>query len=269
MLNKLSVLYLIIVLLFFSCNREDKQFNDFVDLSVSFDASVLDDSQTRVTENNWDDDDRIGVFAIQNKSTPTEGTTLNNYDNFSFSTTGDGKFYHDHHPIFYPEDGTAIDFIAYYPYQPNLASSNYLIDINNQLDFLYSNNLKNVSKNNRDNTLIFNRVLSKLSLIVESEAGFTVDINGVKTKAIFSLTNGQLFIDDASIGKLKLTSFDVDNLGIKQIDFLLLPTTEQMSTEVTFKQNNKTIYRWTVPHALEQGKHYIYKLLLNDASNNI
>ena len=267
--NNLSALYIIIFMLLFACNKGDEQLHHIEGLSVSFDTSVHDDSQTRVTVNNWDSDDRIGVYAIQNESTTTQITTVDYYDNFSFSTTGNGKFYHDEEPIYYPKDGSAIDFIAYYPYQPNLVSYNYPIDINNQHDFLYSKNLKNASSKNRDNTLIFNRVLSKLSLIVESEADFTVEINGVKTKATFSLANGKFSIDSASIGKLHLTPLDVDNRGLKQIECYLIPTSKERSIVVSFILNNKASYKWTIPHALERGKYYSYKLKFNDASINI
>ena len=129
--------------------------------------------------------------------------------------------------------------------------------------------LKNASKYNKDNTLIFIRVLSKLSITIDSEASFTVEINGVKTKAAFSLANGQFTIDDISVGKLMLTPSNIDGSGLKEINCFLLPTTEKNCIEVFFKQNDSAVYKWTVPHALEKGKHYIYNLKLNNASNKV
>ena len=189
------------------------------------------------------------------------------YNNYSFSTTGTGSFYHDNDPIYYPDDGSAIDFIAYYPYKSELTGYNYPIDISEQMDFLYSNNLKNANKDNRDNNLNFDRVLSKLSLTIEpnnetSLEGLVVEVHGIKTKATFSLANGTLTVDDASTGKLALTTSG--NATSQLISYLLLPTAAGNSIEVVFKLDNRLLFKWTVPHALEGGKSYSYNIKLNE-----
>ena len=267
MLKQLYTLSIITVTLLLSaCNKEN---NELHYAPISFSSSVSEPVETRVTEDSWDSGDEIGVFAIKSGMSLQKDAIVENYDNLMFSTLGGGVFTYKNQPIYYPNDGSEIDFISYYPYLPNLISYTYPIDIDNQIDFMYSNNLKNASKYNRDNTLIFTRVLSKLSIIIDSDVSFTVEIKGVKKKAAFSLANGQFTIDETAVGKLLFTASDRDSNGLKEVNCFLLPTKEKNCIEVFFKQNDNAIYKWTVPHALENGKHYIYNLKLNKASSKV
>lgn len=253
-------------LLLLACNKEN---NELHYVPISFSSSVSEPLETRVTEDSWDSGDKIGVFAIKSGSSLHKETIVENYDNVLFSTVEGGVFTSDNQPIYYPKDGSAIDFIAYYPYLPNLISYTYPIVIYDQVDFMYSNSLKNASKHNTDNTLNFNRVLAKLSVNIVSEASFTVKVNGIKTKASFSLSNGHFTIDDTSVGELLLTPSNKDDSGLKEVSCLLLPTTEKNSIEVFINQNDNAVYKWIVPHALEKGKYYIYNIKLNDASSKV
>ena len=272
MLKKLYTLSLItFILLLSSCNKENDQLPNLQDLPVSFNSSVI-GVQTRVVGNNWERGDKIGVFAIDHGTTLQETTIIENYDNLSFSTIGNGKFTHDGQPIYYPKDGSAIDFISYYPFKPNLTSYSYQIDIAEQIDLLYSNNLKNVNKQNTNNDLEFNRVLSNLILSVVPKGngsleGLTVEINGAKTKATFSLVDGSLVVDETSSGDLLLTSTGTETN--KEINYLLLPTTEENSIEIVFKVDDVDVYKWKVPHVLERGKRYSYKIRLGDITSEV
>ena len=272
MLKRFYYLSLIVLIALSACNKEDDQLDSLKGLPVSFNTSIFKEVQTRVVGVNWETGDKIGVFVIENGSSLNEVTIVENYDNLSFSTTGNGVFYHDDQTIYYPEDGSPVDFISYYPYKSNITSYNYPIDIADQVDFMYSNNLKNANKTNTANNLDFHRVLSKVALNIApygqgSLEGLTVEVNGIKTKAVYSLANGDLTVDDESIGKLSLnpTGSDVK----KSISFLLLPTSEMESIEVVFKLGDKATYKWTIPHALEAESLYSYQIDLNGTSSDV
>lgn len=271
-MKKLYSLSLIISIVLFSCSRDEAQLGDLEGLPVSFNASVFEEVQTRVVGTKWENGDKIGVFAVEHGSTLKEEAIVENYDNLAFSTTGNGQFEDDGLSIFYPVDGSAIDFVSYYPYKPNLTSYTYPVDITEQVDLLYSNNLTNANKNNTNNTLDFKRVLSKLAITIEpkgegSLAGLTVEINGLKTKASFSLANGEFVIDESSMGNLSLTPTGTDSK--KTVSSMLLPTTEKNSIEVVFKVDDKFIYKWIVPHALGGGNIYSYKIRLDGLSSEV
>ena len=272
MLRKFYYLFVIVLFGLSACNKEDEQLSNSQSLPVSFDASVFQGVQTRVIGNEWESGDKIGVFAIKNGSTLNEGSIVENYDNLSFSTSGNGQFYQDGQAIYYPEDGSAIDFISYYPYKPNLTSYNYPIDIADQVDLLYSNNLKNATKVNTSNTLDFNRALSKLAISIEPKGegsleGLSIEIEGLKTKASFSLVDGKLTVDDTANGKLLLTPTGTNTK--KEVTTILLPTTEENSIKVVFKIGDKVTYKWTIPHLLEGGSLYSYQINLNGLSSDV
>ncbi|HHW80568.1 MAG TPA: hypothetical protein GX746_02570 [Bacteroidales bacterium] len=272
MLKKLYFSSLIVLIALSACNKEDDQLHNLQGVPVSFKTSVFEGVKTRVVGVNWESGDKIGVFAIENGRTLKEETIIENYDNLSFSTTGNGVFTHNDQAIYYPEDGSTIDFISYYPYQSSLNAYNYKIDITEQVDLMYSNNLKNSDKNNAENNLDFHRVLSKVVLNIEptesgSLEGLTVEVNGVKTEAAFSLATGELTIETESTGKLLFTPLGSD--VNKSVTFLLLPTTEENSVEVVFKLGDKVTYKWTIPHALQGESLYSYNINLNGISSEV
>ena len=270
-MRKLYYLSLIILIALFACNKEDGQL-DLQSVPVNFKTTVFEEVKTRVIGVNWESGDKIGVFAIKNGSTLNEGSIVDNYDNLSFSTTGNGEFYHDGQPIYFPEDGSAIDFISYYPYKSDIISFNYPIDIAEQVDFMYSNNLKNASNTNASNNLDFHRVMSKVSLTIRplgdgSLEDLTVEVNGLKTKAFFSLASGELTVDDESLGQLLLTPTGSDTE--KSVSFLLLPTADIKSVEVVFKLGDKATYKWEIPNVLAAENLYKYQIDLNGSSSEV
>ncbi len=273
MLNKFYSLFLILFILILSaCNKENDQLQDLQGVAVSFNVSVFEEVQTRVVGAKWESGDKIGVFAIEHGTALKGESIVENYDNLSFSTSGNGLFKDDGQSVFYPTDGSAIDFISYYPYKPNLTSYSYPVDITEQVDVLYSNNLKNATKFNTNNNLDFQRVLSKLAISIEPKGngsleGLTIEINGVKTKASLSLVDGELTVDNTTTGKLSLTPTGTEVK--KQVSCLLLPTAEKNSIEVVFKVNDNSIYKWTVPHAILGGNIYSYKIRLDGLLSEI
>ncbi len=70
--------------------------------------------------------------------------------NIPYATSkGDGYFVSQNSPIYYPEDNSAVDFIAYYPYSETISDyKNYPIDLSNQtkqnaIDLMTAVNLTN------------------------------------------------------------------------------------------------------------------------------
>lgn len=71
--------------------------------------------------------DRIGVFMKQAGETLGGSTIVGEGDNVPFITKqGNGNFLSDGKLIEYPSDESAVDFIAYYPFQPILDNLYYI-----------------------------------------------------------------------------------------------------------------------------------------------
>lgn len=271
-LRKRHHLFLLLLLFLLSCNKANN-LPEPERYPVRFSSMIVGNGMLRASGTNWDNGDRIGIFAIVHQSALQPGNIIDNNDNLPFTTTGDGVFYPQSKSIFYPQDGSSMDFIAYYPYKNSLVNYHYPIDITEQSDFFYSNNLQDIRKDNsQDNILQFKRPLSKITFIVTPNAegasldGLTVSVEGLKTSASFSLSEGELVIDEQSTGTLNLNV--TGNNDQKQATAIILPSDKGNEMAVQFRLGDKA-YTWLIPHALEPGKVYSYDIKLDGLSPEV
>lgn len=265
-------LILLVVVCLSGCNREGGELDELKRLPVKFNTIIVEDIQTRAKDASWESGDKIGVFAINSGASLQTSSIVEDYANLAFSTTGDGVFHAEGKSIYYPEDNKAMDFISYYPYKANLTNCQYPIDINEQLDFFYSDNLKEVIENGEVKTLQFQRILSRLVLNISPKKSGSLEnlevlVSGVKTKATFSLADGSLLIDNSSEQTMTLTPNGSNTE--KKIDVIFLPTNDLETVNITFKIGDKNIYKWKLPHKLEKGKVYTYNIELDKISTII
>lgn len=135
---------------------------------VQFTSVVEGDAVTRTTGSSWTANDRIGVFMKQAGETLGGSTIVGEGDNVPFITKqGNGNFLSDGKVIEYPSDESAVDFIAYYPFQPILDNYIYKVDVTNQskpeeIDLLYADNLTNRTVTSATGNLQFYHQLSQL-----------------------------------------------------------------------------------------------------------
>lgn len=267
---------LIMLLIVPGCNKElsitqtDK--NPIVFSGLKFEGNI-----TRLTGNEWDSGDEIGVFAYKSGEELNSSTIIDSYANYTYSTTGSGSFYPKGSEMYYPEDKTPMDIVAYYPYSAAAVNYTVPIDVKEQKELLYSNNLKALTEPNKGeeqrHTFNFNRLMSNLSLNITSTTlgtsieGLTITVKGAATKGSFSLTDASLTVDASSVA-----AFEVATTGNKSERFLsafLLPTDNAEEVELTFSIGESKLYTWQVPHKLESGKKYSYNIKLNHTDTEI
>lgn len=265
-------LFLIISGIFFiSCDRNDNIITQ-QPAPIHFSSIMTVDGWTRASGTSWDNGDKIGVFTIKHPLTLQPENIYDHNENLPFITNGDGNFYAQNKNIYYPEDGSSIDVIAYFPYRSELDGYNYAIDITKQADFFYCDNLQDISKESQQNgTLKFRRPLSKITLsitpkdLTASLDGLSVLLTGVKTKASFSLSDGTLSVEDQphqSIGMEVSGSSKA-----KQAAAIVLPTEGENTVAVQFQIGNNT-FTWAVPNDFEAGKAYHYDIVLEISPSN-
>ena len=165
---------------------------------VAFKATI---SQNGVVTS-WEPGNQIGVYM-----TPAGKGVSNAYNsarNLCFTTASSlGQFSSDT-PLTYPADESAVDFIAYYPYQANLSGTTVPIDISDQaqarqIDLLYSNNLQGRGATVSAPTLNFKHVLSEVTINISSTAGANLStaqasLTGVPVKGTLDLTDGSVTV---------------------------------------------------------------------------
>lgn len=234
---------------------------------LKFSGILPDDKELRATGTSWDVGDRIGVFAVGNNATLGPTTLIDGADNVPFVTAnGDGAFRSESKPIRMPLDGTSMDVIAYYPYRADLSGFDYPIDLDEQVDVLYSNNAKGITSAMVPARLRFGHALSKLVLKVSATSGVSLDglkvvVEDSPTRAMLSLATGKLTsVDESSVGSFALAVTDGD--ASKVVTGLMLPGRPAGSVKLRFVIGSQS-YTWALPREMEAGKYYEYSIKLD------
>lgn len=263
--------YLCLMLLFtvYYCSRDDGTIPvvETEQTPIYFSSVIFENDITRASGTVWDKGDEIGVFAMKHQSPLAPENIINNYGNLPFVTVnGDGFFYSKGKEIYYPEDNSSMDIIAYYPYKSGFNGYDYPVDVSTQPEIFYSDNLKDLRKDDVQNDgLQFRRILSKIFFNVISGTsngsleGLIVTIEGAKTLATFSLSDGTFSVDNQSVKPIAMIVSGSNSQ--KEASAILLPSGQESELTAQFSVAGKT-YRWKVPHVLESGKVYRYDVTL-------
>ena len=277
-MKKKNLLWSVFLLLVLgACDKTAQQVvDDEKQTVVQFTSVVEGDAVTRATGSSWAANDRIGVFMKQAGGTLGAGTIVGEGDNVPFITKqGNGNFLSDGKAIEYPSDGSAVDFIAYYPYQSTLDNYIYKVDVTNQskpeeIDLLYADNLTNRTATSTTGNLQFYHQLSQLVLNLSSSdntdfSNLSVTISGVKTKANFNLVDGSLTVDEKSIATGTMRR--VGNAA----EAILLPANTINGIKLTLTLNGKTkeITLPTSITSLEQGAKHIFSVNIKNGGSQV
>jgi len=234
---------------------------------VKFSSTINGQIKTKAVNDAWEANDAIGIYM-------KTGTGLNQIlaNNKSYTTTGDGSFKSSStdQTIYYPEDGSQVDFVAYYPYKQALSANTYPVNVSNQssqgaIDLMYAN-VAGLSKTSTNAQLVFSHQLSKIEITVTnglgvaSLSGLITNISGLKTTANFDLATGTLSGQSAASNILAKTS---TNGGTTTAEAILLPTTDESDIKVVFTIGSRT-FTWALPAdtKFEAGKKYSYQVEL-------
>lgn len=186
-----------------SCQNDETNIiqNEVNNKGITF-SSIIDDAQnSRAYDTSWEANDVIGVFMLANNSDKNVLAT-----NIPYATSkGDGYFVSKNSPIYYPEDNSAVDFIAYYPYSETISDyKNYPIDLSNQtkqnaIDLMTAVNLTNRQLASPQGNLQFKHLLAKLVLNLKSTSGSSLkgikaSISGLQVKGTANLSDGTLLL---------------------------------------------------------------------------
>lgn len=162
---------------------------------------------TRVTNTTFEKGDKMGLFA----TTASGSIKGKRYiDNLTLEYT-EGSTLTPKKAVFYPEGDVALDFISYYPYQPDgVPAGSSLIPVSVQIDQSSDKNRSQsdfliaktggITNKSKAVTLEFQHKLSKLTITLTPDASNTADnllkanpriiATGLKTSANYNLEDG-------------------------------------------------------------------------------
>lgn len=161
---------------------------------------------TKAVGAQWTAGDRIGVY-MKTAGATLEGSALTGSNaNVSYTTTaGDGVFTASSTALYYPHDGSAVDFIAYYPYTSSVSAGVYTVNLTTQsdaeaIDLMYANNLTSMTKDSGAGALAFSHKLATVQLTLKSADGQSLD--GITATVKSQPTTGEFNIATGDFGTI-------------------------------------------------------------------
>ena len=233
--------------------------------------------QTRAYDNQWEADDRIGIFghpqdADQTAWSNVQYVTSNGGSNGSFAPAPYET------TIYLPVDDSKLDFIAYYPYKADLGNDNiYTVDVTDQSD-QGNIDLMAASKQTADRInpkVAFNFVhkLSKIEFTFKAGdgmaaadlAGMKVQLTNQQPKATFDVTKpeGEVSVitgEPATITLLTATD-GTSSEGI------VLPSANFDDMTLQLELTSGESFNWELSNStaekFEAGHKYVYNITVN------
>lgn len=273
-MKKKTCFVMLAALMMAGCSNEvEEQVMDSrrVPLQINGDINML---MTRAADDHWDKNDAIGVYMVN-----ADGI-VDDVINYRYVTgEGNGNFSPDgeNNTAYFPESGTAVNVVAYYPHGDVDDNNKLSLDLANQNEQpdidLMSAQAKGASKNKPDINLKFKHRLTKLFFEIEGNVNtddINATINNQYTDIQYDILNDELLIAAGDTQKeIGMKYWNLD--GYRFVEAIVLPNDENNSAverKLTFKLKEKefnvAIGKDT---KFEAGKKYIYKVKFDQTSS--
>lgn len=250
-------------------NDDKSEWNDGSQ-PINFTSSIQ-GLNTRAANAEWTAGDKVGIFMKAANGDLSAATAVNKLH--TTDKNGNLTASNADNALYYPTDGSSVDFVAYYPYVTSLAGTTYKVDVTTQtdqpaIDLLYSDNAKGFAKGASSKPqLQFAHMLSQIVFNIEKDAtiptlnGLKVTFKGMNTKADFTLADGKL--GDAGTVADIAANVDVDGATATTI---VLPATALSDIKVVFDLNGKSYTADYPQNVLDAGRKYVHKVKLSDSN---
>lgn len=265
-----------------SCNNDEgtdvNPSSNYLQFSANIGNMSTSSFKTKASGSSWDADDAIGIYMKSSGETLGDASIINDAANVKYTTsTGDGNFVAAATGVNFPTDGAAVDFIAYYPYDAEVANASCAISVADQsnlaaIDFLYSNNATAANNASESVNLNFQHQLAQFNLNVSSGNGvadiseLSIEITGMQTAATISLADGTV----SATGNRTAVSTSITSASSTAVtaNAILIPGDNLANATVSFYLKGNLFGTWqptTEDMTLESGKRYTYEIKLQAA----
>lgn len=177
-------------------------------------------------------------------------------------------------PIYFPQDGSKANLIAYYPYSATLTENRVAMDISNQksaspFNFLYSDNCKGINKDKNKVEMELYPVLSQVVVDLIAGKGVTDEylqeatavLKEVHSKAQFNLLTGLFESYDA---KKDITMLPSETINSDTAQVIATTSLDGYQLYVSLPKMNRE-YTWNLAeeiNELKQGYRHICKVTI-------
>ena len=246
-----------------SCSSDETLATERTD--ITFETGVA----QRVMNTTWDAGDKIGVFMVKNGTGLDASGIVGGGDNVAYTTTtGNGTFTPTAGGLKFPADGSAVDFIAYYPYTGSLNNYTYAVDLTDQrrpstIDLLYANDAKGFSQSSNIVRLNFRHQLVRVELTIKSAdnkqlTGVKVDLNDQPLRATFDLNTGTFSQIAADRGTIAMNTTSAGTLLTATA--FILPGQRDITVTITATDGTTKQITLDANKNLKQGDKYTKKI---------
>lgn len=268
-MKKNTCFVMLAALMMAGCSNEiEEQVMDSrrVPLQINGDINML---MTRAADDHWDANDAIGVYMVSADNSIVGG--VSNYRYTAVTGGQDGTFIpaDENNTAYFPEDGTAVNVMAYYP-QGNVDNGKLSLDLSDQSEQpdidLMSAKAEGASESSPTVNLGFKHRLTKLFFEIEGDVktdGIYAAIGNQYTDIQYDILNDELLIAAGDTKKeIVMKYWDLN--GYRFTEAIVLPNEEGNAAEdreLTFQLNEK-IFKATISSStkFEAGKKYTYKV---------
>ena len=274
-MKKKTCFVMLAALMMAGCSNEvEEQVMDSrrVPLQINGDINML---MTRAADDHWDDNDAIGVYMVT-----AENSIVGKVSNYRYTVVKGGQDCtfnpaDENNTAYFPDDGTAVNVVAYYP-QGNVVDNKLSLDLANQSEQpridLMSAKAENASKSSPTVNLQFKHRLTKLFFVIEGDVnteGIEATISNQYTKIQYDILNDKLSIADENKQEIAMKYWNSNNSRFTEA--IVLPNDENNSAvdrKLTFQLNEK-IFDATISNStkFEAGKKYTYKVKFETTSS--
>lgn len=275
-MKKNTCFVMLAALMMAGCSNEvEEQVMDSrrVPLQINGDINML---MTRAADDHWDDNDAIGVYMVN----ADNSIVVSNY-RYTVVTGGQNCTFNpadENNTAYFPEDGTAVNVVAYYP-QGNVVDNKLSLDLSDQSEQpridLMSAKAENASKSSPTVNLQFNHRLTKLFFKIEGNVntdGINATIGNQYTDIQYDILNDELLIAEGSEKEnIVMRYWNLDEGTNRFVEAIVLPNEGNNSAEdrkLTFQLNEK-IFDATISNStkFEAGKKYTYNVKFETTSS--
>lgn len=259
------------------CSEDGENTPQPTDGRVALEATSGIRMNTRAYDNTWESGDAIGIYMLDDDMTDGDGnhkyTTAETAEAGSF-TAAEGQ------TLYFPVNGDARDFTAYYPYRETLAEGNvYTVDVKKQtpqkdIDLMGAAKVTGKDKNDPKVAFVFTHKLVKLAITIKADgtsltdadlAGTTVSLSNQQTAATYNVVKGGEAV--VTTGTPAEIALHTDGLKAEGI-VLPATSTENMVLTFTVPKLDNQAFHWNVNSAAQSqafvaGSKYLYTITIS------
>lgn len=238
--------------------------------------------ETRATDTAWESGDAIGIYMLKAGTTDISEEAENRR---YFTANGGNDFTTTaEQTIYFPRDGSTVDFTAYYPHRTTLTDGVFALDVSSQTDLsaidlmtanVTSTEAAPLDKNHPAVAFSFRHRLTKLELNIAAGNGISeADLKGLKVEITRQRTSGSY---DLQYGVFSVNREPENTVTMNTAadgtlaQAILLPNLDGINPAIAGREflftlgTTGEVFRWSVPDdkLFGQGDRNIYNITIN------